>query len=149
MKRFLKALAVLSVTLMLVVGCAVGLHSLKPGVDIETIFKVVDTMPVDKEGWKLMSVPAKDFATSGIKYVFVRNDLLGTYGYGIFGNDSALLIIYDGATEKWSFCQLPFCWFITEADVAKLEQEFLKLFYENGDFSKVSGTLQVRELKEI
>lgn len=144
MKKLLSLFCVVALVLIVATGCAVSLKSLKPGMDIQTIFKVVDTLTsADANGFKTLSVPDKEFATNKIEFVIFKHPVIGSYGYGIIGDDSSVVLLFDVPTQTWCFCQDGFCIPISEEDAKRLEKDFLELLYEKGDFAK-DGSFKVR-----
>jgi hypothetical protein len=143
MKKFLSLFCVVALVLVMATGCAVSLKSLKSGMDTKTIFKVVDTMPADQNGFKVLSVPDKEFAKNKIEFIIFKHSVTGNYGYGIVGDDGNRVLIHDMTNGVWVFCQNGFCVPIPQEDTMELEKSFLELLFKDGDFAK-AGPFKIR-----
>jgi hypothetical protein len=148
MKKILSLFCMVALIFIMATACAVSLKSLKPCVDTNTIFKVVDTLTsVDANGFKVLSIPDKEFAKNKIEFIIFKHPVIGNYGYGLVGDNGNSALLYDMPTQAWIFCQDGFCTPISEEDAKRLEKEFLELLYEKGDFAK-AGPFKTRT-KEV
>jgi len=138
MKKFLGAFCVITLVFIIAVSCAITLKSLRAGADLNTIFKVVDIIPVDQDGYRILSIPHKEFDKNKIEFVFFKHIPTGSYGYGMIGDNGTLTLIYDAPQKIWATCQSGFCFAISEEEARELEQEFLKIVDKDGDFTRAA-----------
>jgi hypothetical protein len=138
MKRFLGLLAVIA---FLVVGCAMGLQSIRPDTAPEKvvarIMKAVEGCDIDANGWKILEIPDKAYAKNFIKFVAYRSTLEDTWGVGLLNEQYGMAIILQHNTERgWVAMQFGMPMPMEDAQAIQFLHEWAQIVASEGDFSK-------------